>query len=113
MFIMKKDLRVYLSLFKYNYNNFNYDIIIMVSRMKELVMIDKNGKKIKYEILATFHLVSTGKDYVVYTDNKKDDQGNTNTYALIYYPDDGSRFEEIKTKEELEAVNKLLEELNK
>ena len=72
----------------------------MVSRMKELVMTLKDGKEVKYEIIVSFHLFSTGKDYVVYTDNSKNEQGDLNTYALIYYPD-----------EEWDAVSNMLEKL--
>ena len=79
--------------------------------MKELVMTLKDGKEVKYEIIVSFHLFSTGKDYVVYTDNSKNEQWDLNTYALIYYPDDESKFEEIKTDEEWDAVSNMLEKL--
>lgn len=79
--------------------------------MKEKMMmklIDKNGKEVEYEILTAFQLSKTGKNYIVYTDNKNDEQGKLNVFASIYYPDDDSRLDSIETKEEWEAVESAL-----
>ena len=50
-------------------------------------VIDKDGKEIEFEILFTFESDETKKNYMVYTDNTKDEQGNTKVYASVFNPD--------------------------
>ena len=78
---------------------------------KMLKLINKNGKEIEYEILSAFQLAKTGKNYVVYTDNTNDEQGNLNVFASIYYPDDDSMLDPIETEEEWDAVESALASL--
>lgn len=75
---------------------------------KMLKLTDKNGKEKEYEILSAFHLAKTGKNYVVYTDNTNDEQGNLNVFASIYYLDDDSKLDLIETEEEWYAVESAL-----
>ena len=79
--------------------------------MKELVLVGNDGKEYKYEIIVSFHMTKTGKDYVVYTDNTRDENAALNIYALIYYPEDESKFEEVKTDEEWKEISKVLDKL--
>lgn len=50
-------------------------------------VIDKDGKEIEFEILFTFESDETNKNYMVYTDNTKDENGNTKVYASVFKPD--------------------------
>lgn len=47
---------------------------------------DNEGEEIKCEILFTFEDNATGKSYMVYTDNTKDEEGNTRVYANQFDP---------------------------
>lgn len=78
---------------------------------KILKITDKNGKEMEYEILSTFFFAKTKKNYVIYTDNTKDKQGNLNIYASIYYPTDDTRLDNIETEEEWNVVESILEKL--
>ena len=78
---------------------------------KYIKLIDKNGKEVEYEILCAFVLRETEKNYVVYTDNTTDEEGNLNVFAAIYDPDDDTKFEEIKTEAEWDAVESMLQSL--
>ena len=49
-------------------------------------IIDKEGNEITFEILFTFESDETKKNYMVYTDNTKDKDGNTRVYASIFEP---------------------------
>lgn len=49
-------------------------------------IIDKEGNEITFEILFTFESDETKKNYMVYTDNTKDKEGNTRVYASIFEP---------------------------
>ncbi len=75
---------------------------------KMLKLIDKDGNIVEYEILHAFWLEKTKKNYVIYTDNTCDKDGNLNIFASIYYPDDDSKLEAIETEEEWNAVEYIL-----
>ena len=75
-------------------------------------MLDENGNEVVYDVLFTFESEETNKNYIVYTDNSRDDQGNIEVYASIYYPDDpNSRLEAIETEKEWKVIETILETL--
>lgn len=78
---------------------------------KFLEITDKNGNIVKYEILSAFLNADTEKNYIIYTDNTKDEQENLNIYASIYYPNDNSKLDKIETDEEWELIENFLETL--
>ena len=51
-------------------------------------VVNKEGKEVDCEVLFTFESEETKKNYIVYTDNTEDDEGNTRVYASIYNPND-------------------------
>jgi len=75
-------------------------------------MLDENGNEIIYDVLFTFESEETGKNYIVYTDNKKDETGNIEVYASIYDPNDPqSKLEAIKTEKEWKVIETILNTL--
>ncbi len=78
---------------------------------KIMKIITTDGKEKEYKILCAFTLPSTGKNYIVYTEDKKNNKGETEVYASIYYPDDDTRLDDVKTKEEWDAINAVLEDI--
>lgn len=75
-------------------------------------MLDENGVEVVYDVLFTFESEETGKNYIVYTDNKKDETGNIEVYASIYYPNDPqSKLEAIETEKEWKVIETILETL--
>ena len=42
------------------------------------------GQEVECEVLFTFESDETGKNYMVYTDNTVDEEGNTKVYASVY-----------------------------
>lgn len=78
---------------------------------KTFTIIDNLGNEVSYEILLAFYLYKTDKHYLVYTDNKKDKEGNLKVYAAIYYPNDNTKLENIKTKEEWDEVRSRLNDI--
>lgn len=75
-------------------------------------VFDDNGKEIECEVLFTFESDETGKNYIVYTDNTTDSEGNTKVYASIYTPDlDETKLEPITTDHEWSIIEKILGEL--
>ncbi|MDD2392280.1 MAG: DUF1292 domain-containing protein [Bacilli bacterium] len=68
-----------------------------------------NGEEIKCDILFTFE--NDNKNYVVYTDNTTDEEGELVVLASLYtLEDDNIILEEIKTDAEWDLVDEKLEE---
>ena len=81
-------------------------------KKNSFTMLDENGVEVVYDVLFTFESDETGKNYIVYTDNSKDETGNIQVYASIYYPDDPkSKLEAIKTDKEWKVIETILETL--
>ena len=84
--------------------------------MKEETMtfkvINDEGKEIECEVLFTFESDETKKNYIVYTDDTVDEEGNTKVYASIYNPDqDETKLLPIETDKEWKIIETILEEL--
>lgn len=70
------------------------------------------GKDIEYEVLFTFDSDETKKNYIVYTDNTKDENGNTRVYASIYTPsEEVTELFPIETDKEWKIIDTILKEL--
>ena len=75
-------------------------------------MIDENGNEVVYDVLFTFESDETKKNYIVYTDNHKDENGNIEVYASIYDPENpNSKLEAITTDKEWKVIETILETL--
>lgn len=75
-------------------------------------LIDEEGKETVYDVLFTFESEETNKNYIVYTDNSKDEAGNIQVYASIYDPNDpNSKLEAIETEKEWKVIETILETL--
>ena len=84
--------------------------------MKDEIMTFKvtneEGKEIECEVLFTFESDETKKNYIVYTDNTLDEEGNTKVYASIYNPkEEESKLLPIETDKEWKIIETILEEL--
>lgn len=75
-------------------------------------LIDENGKEVEYDVLFTFESEETNKNYIVYTDQTKDDVGNIQVYASIYDPDNpNSKLDPIETEKEWKVIETILSTL--
>ena len=80
----------------------------------EFEIFNDRGEKIVCNALFTFESDETGKNYIVYTDNTTDEEGNTKVYASIYTPDqDETKLEPIETDKEWKIIETILDELQK
>ena len=74
--------------------------------------VNGEGKEVECEVLFTFESDETKKNYIVYTDNTTDEDGNTKVYASIYNPnDEKSVLYPIETEKEWKIVETILSEL--
>ena len=84
----------------------------MKDEKMSFTVIDDNGKEIECEVLFTFESEETNKNYIVYTDNTKDEAGNTKVYASIYNPEEESTsLQPIETEKEWKIIETILSEL--
>ena len=75
-------------------------------------VLDENGKEIDCEVLFTFESDETKNNYIVYTDNTSDEEGNTKVYASIYTPDqENLNLKPITTEKEWKIIETILSEL--
>lgn len=75
-------------------------------------IIGDDGKEIECEVLFTFESDETKKNYIVYTDNTLDEQGNTKVYASIYNPnEENTNLIPIETDKEWKIIETILDEL--
>ena len=75
-------------------------------------IIDNNGEERTCEVLFTFESDETKKNYIVYTDNTKDHEGNTRVYASIYKNNgEKTELEAIETEREWKIVETILDSI--
>jgi len=84
----------------------------MKEEKMNFTVIDDNGKEIECEVLFTFESEETNKNYIVYTDNTTDEEGNTKVYASIYTPgEEDLKLTAIESEKEWKIVETILNEL--
>lgn len=75
-------------------------------------LTNEKGEEVVCDILFTFDSDETGKSYIVYTDNSKDENGKVRVFASIYNPNDAkTKLEDIKTDKEWKVIETILETL--
>lgn len=74
---------------------------------------DEQGNETEFEVLFTFESDETKKNYIVYTDNTNDDEGNTKVYASIYYPEEkeNMKLDPITSEKEWKIIETIFEEI--
>ena len=76
-------------------------------------IVNDNGEEIKCEILFTYEDEKTTKNYIAYTDNTLDDEGNTKVYASIFNPEEENPvLLPIETDEEWKLIEGILTSLS-
>lgn len=75
-------------------------------------VIDRNGKEIEFEVLFTFESDETNKNYMVYTDNSIDENGNTRVYASVFLPEaEPLELLPVETEREWKIIETILESI--
>ena len=76
-------------------------------------IVNDNGEEIKCEILFTYEDEKTKKNYMAYTDNTLDEEGNTKVYASIFNPEEENPvLLPIETDEDLKLIEGILTSLS-
>ena len=75
-------------------------------------VLDENGKEVTCEVLFTFDSEETKKNYIVYTDNTTDNEGNVRVYASTFDPaNENSELKPIETEREWKIIETILESI--
>lgn len=75
-------------------------------------IFNEQGEEVECEVLFTFESDETKRNYMVYTDNTIDEDGNTKVYAAIYDPNlDKQTLKPIETEKEWKIIETILEQL--
>ena len=75
-------------------------------------VLDENGKEVICEVLFTFDSEETKKNYIVYTDNTTDEEGNVRVYASIFDPKaENTELIPIESEREWKIVETILESI--
>lgn len=75
-------------------------------------VMDENGKEVTCEVLFTFDSEETKKNYIVYTDNTTDEDGNVRVYASIFDPNaENTELKPIETEREWKIVETILDSI--
>ena len=75
-------------------------------------VLDENGKEVVCEVLFTFDSEETKKNYIVYTDNTTDEEGNVRVYASTFDPaNENTELKPIETEREWKIVETILESI--
>ncbi len=73
---------------------------------------DNDGKEIEFEVLFTFESDETKKNYMVYTDNSKDEDGNVRVYASVFVPNaEPLELLPVETEREWKIIETILESI--
>jgi len=77
-------------------------------------VLNDKGEEVQCEVLFTFQSEETNRNYIVYTDNSVDEDGNFKVYANIFDPSgEISELLPITTDREWEIIEIILEEIKK
>ena len=73
---------------------------------------DKDGNETELELIFSFFSDEFGKDYIIYTDQSSDANGNTKVFASVYKPDsEDNVLYPIETEEEWALIERILDHL--
>lgn len=77
----------------------------------ETFILDTENGQIECNVLLRFQMEENKKNYLVYTDNTVDEEGELNIFIASYEQnDDSGELKDIEDQQELEKITKILEE---
>ena len=77
-------------------------------------LINDNGEEINYEVLCTFEKQETGENYMLYSENSPDENGNVKVYACRYDPSKpDAELLPIESEEDWRSIEEILDVLQR
>jgi uncharacterized protein YrzB (UPF0473 family) len=81
-----------------------------------ITFVTEAGQRIQAMVMGAFEDEQTGKNYVIYTDNSRNESGNYQIFAASYDPeqeDEEILIHAIESEEEWQRIEMMLEKLSK
>ena len=80
-----------------------------------IAVYDDQNLPLECDIISKFKNEETGKSYLVYTDNSRNEEGRRNMFVVSYRPDipEEDKLTPVETAEERESISGFLQELRK
>ena len=80
-----------------------------------IAVYNEESQPMECTIISKFKNEDTGKSYLVYTDNSRNEEGKKNMFVVSYSPDvpEEDQLRPVETYEEWESISGFLEELRK
>lgn len=86
----------------------------MMNDSPKFIAMTETGEEVECEVICTFESPETNKNYIVYTDNCTDENGNIEVRASVYEPNaDSTDLFPIETQEEWEMIENVILEIQK
>ena len=83
-----------------------------MNKENKFKVMTNDGKEIEFEVLFTFESDETNKNYMVYTDNSLDEEGNTRVYASVFLPEaEPLELLPVETEREWKIIETILESI--
>ena len=84
-----------------------------MEKKNKIVIKNDKGEELECEVLFTYEDAKTNKNYLVYTDNSTNEEGQMQVYACTYDPTGkDSSLGKIETEEEWNTISNILSSLN-
>lgn len=84
----------------------------MLENENTFTIINEDGRETVCDVLFTFDSEETGRSYIAYTDNSRDENGNVQVFASVFNPDlEDQKLIPIETEEEWAVIEEILETL--
>ncbi len=81
-----------------------------MNKESTFTVVNKKGKELTFEVLFTFESDETKKNYIIYTDNNRDKDGNIRVFASVFIPDsDPIELLPVKTEREWKIIETILD----
>ena len=79
---------------------------------KETFILETENGTITCEIIDTLYVTAYQKNYLVYTDNSKDQNGELNIFISSFNPEDKNyELKDITDENELKDISNIIEEM--
>ena len=79
-----------------------------------MTIVSEDGSREEVEVVIAFEFKDTKKEYIVYTKNEKDDNGNVTVYVSNVEREDGEpKLLGVESEEEWSRIKDVLRELSK
>ena len=82
---------------------------------EQIAVYNDQALPVECSIISKFKNEDTGKSYLVYTDNSRNEEGKKNMFVVSYDPEsnDEGTLKPVESMEEWESISGFLEELRK